>query len=52
MLEKYFIGDLVKEVGVIVCIVQYYDKRGILFLLELFEGGRRVYSIVDLEKFR
>lgn len=52
MSEKYSTGDLAKEAGVTVRTVQYYDKRGILSPSELSEGGRRVYSIADLEKLR
>lgn len=52
MSEKYSTGDLAKEAGVTVRTVQYYDKRGILSPSELSEGGRRVYSIADLENLR
>lgn len=52
MSEKYSTGDLAKEAGVTVRTVQYYDKRGILSPSELSEGGKRVYSIADLEKLR
>ena len=52
MSSFYTTGDLAKLAGVSVRTVQYYDKRGILTLSDVTEGGRRLYVASDLEQLR
>jgi len=51
-MSKYTTGEIAKLCGVSVRTVQYYDSRNILTPSELSEGGRRLYSEVDLERMK
>ena len=51
-MSKYTTGELAKACGVTVRTVQYYDQRGVLIPSELSEGGRRLYSEVDLTRMK
>ena len=51
-MSKYTTGEIAKLCGVSVRTVQYYDTRGILVPSELSEGGRRLYSDVDLDRMK
>lgn len=52
MSKQYTTGEMAKLCGVTVRTVQYYDKRGILIPSQLTEGGRRLYTEVDLKTLR
>ena len=51
-MSKYTTGEIARLCGVSVRTVQYYDTRGVLVPCELSEGGRRLYSEVDLGKMK
>lgn len=51
-MSKYTTGDMAKLCGVSVRTVQYYDDRGILVPSELSEGGRRLYTDMDLKRMK
>ncbi|MBR5490981.1 MAG: MerR family transcriptional regulator [Oscillospiraceae bacterium] len=51
-MSKYTSGELAKLCGVSVRTVQYYDSRNILVPSALSEGGRRLYSEVDLKRMK
>ena len=52
MKNTYTTGELAKLCGVSVRTVQFYDREGIVPPTALSEGGRRIYSEGDLERFR
>jgi len=49
---KYTTGEIAKITNVSVRTVQFYDKKGIVCPSEISEGGRRLYSESDLERFK
>ncbi len=51
-MSKYTTGELAKLCKVSVRTVQYYDARGILVPSDFSEGGRRLYSLQDLNKLK
>ena len=51
-MSNYTTGEMAKLCDVSVRTVQYYDTKGILHPSNLTEGGRRLYSDDDLQKFR
>ena len=51
-MKTFTTGELAKLCNVSVRTVQYYDKENIIKPSELSEGGRRIYSEEDVEKFR
>lgn len=51
MSKMYTTGEIAKLCDITVRTVQYYDNRGILTPSEISEGGRRLYSQSDFEKF-
>ena len=51
-MSNYTTGEMAKLCNVSVRTVQYYDTKGILHPSDLSEGGRRLYSDDDLQKFR
>lgn len=50
--ETFTTGDIAKLCNVSVRTVQYYHKEGIVSPTELSEGGRRIYTKEDAEKFK
>lgn len=50
--EHYTTGEIAKLCHVSKRTVQYYDKEGIIQPFQMSEGGRRIYSKEDLQKFR
>ncbi|MBS4535317.1 MerR family transcriptional regulator [Clostridium sp. D2Q-14] len=52
MKKTFSTGELAKLCNVSTRTVQYYDKKGIIKPSELSEGGRRIYSEDDLNRFR
>lgn len=51
-MSKYTTGELAELCGISVRTVQYYDTRGLLTPSELTEGGRRLYSDMDLKQMK
>ena len=51
-MSKYTTGELAKLCQISVRTVQYYDSRKILVPSEWSEGGRRLYSEEDLNRFK
>ncbi len=49
---KYTTGEIAKIANVSVRTVQFYDKKGIVCPSEISDGGRRLYSESDLQKFK
>lgn len=45
-------GEIAKMCNISVRTVQFYDKKGIVKPSESSEGGRRIYTEKDLDKFR
>lgn len=52
MKQTFSTGELARLCNVSIRTVQYYDKKGIIKPSELSEGGRRIYTEDDLNKFR
>lgn len=52
MKKVFSTGELAKLCNVSIRTVQFYDKKDIIKPSELSEGGRRIYSEDDLNKFR
>ena len=50
--EHYTTGEIAKLCHVSKRTVQYYDKEEIIQPFQMSEGGRRIYSKEDLQKFR
>ena len=50
--KSFTTGEVAKICHVSVRTVQFYDNEGIVTPSELSEGGRRIYTELDLEKFR
>ena len=48
----YTTGEIAKLCGVSVRTVQYYDSRKILVPSEISEGGRRLYSLEDVNRLK
>lgn len=48
----YTTGELAALCNVSTRTVQYYDKEGLVRPSQLSEGGRRIYSEEDVQKFR
>lgn len=51
-MSQYTTGEIAKLCDVSVRTVQFYDSKDLLKPTELTEGGRRLYSDVDLKKLR
>lgn len=51
-MSQYTTGEIAKLCGVSIRTVQFYDSKDLLKPTELTEGGRRLYSDVDLKKLR
>ena len=50
--RTYTTGEIAKLCDVSTRTVQYYDKEGIVRPSQISEGGRRIYSDEDLQRFR
>ena len=50
--ENYTTGEIAKICNVSRRTVQYYDREGIIQPSKISEGGRRIYSNEDLQKFK
>ncbi|KRL93707.1 MerR family transcriptional regulator [Levilactobacillus hammesii] len=51
-MSKLTTGELAKQAHVSVRTLQYYDKRGLLRPTEVSEGGRRLYTVADLQRLK
>lgn len=51
-MSKFTTGELAKQAHVSVRTLQYYDKRGLLRPTEISEGGRRLYTVADLQRLK
>ena len=51
-MSQYTTGEVAKLCGVTVRTVQYYDVKELLIPSDLTEGGRRLYSVDDVEKLK
>lgn len=52
MKKEYTTGEIAKLCGVTKRTVQYYDKENIVTPTKMSDGGRRIYTENDLEKFQ
>jgi len=48
--EFYTTGEVAKRAGVTNRTLQYYDEQGLLSPAKISEGGRRLYSKVEIDK--
>lgn len=50
--KQFTTGEVAKICNISIRTVQFYDKEGIITPSQLSEGGRRIYTESDVEKFR